>query len=82
MNSAAVESMTRRNSSGSRCVRHEKAPSARPVSTGTPTIRNALNVYRSIPATRCRIEPISGTLTRYPPPNIENGPQSPAIRPG
>ncbi len=43
---------------------------------------NALNVYRSIPATRCRIEPNSGTVTRYPPPNIENGPQSPAIRPG
>ena len=82
MNSAAVESITSRKSNGSRCVRQENAPSASPVSTGTPTIMKALNVYRSIPATRCRIEPNSGTLTRYPPPNIENGPQSPAIRPG
>ncbi len=82
MNSAAVESITSRKSSGSLCVRHENAPSASPVSTGTPTIMKALNVYRSIPATRCRIEPNSGTVTRYPPPNIENGPQSPAIRPG
>ncbi len=44
MNSAAVASMTSRNSSGSRCLRQENAPSASPVSTGIPTIMNALNV--------------------------------------
>ena len=42
--SAAVASMTRRNSNGSRCLRQLNAPSARPVSTGTPTIMNALKV--------------------------------------
>src|SRR5919106_4780719 len=94
MNNAAVASITRRNSSGSRCRCQLNAPSASPVSAGTPTIMNALNVYRSIPATRWRIEPYSGTETRYPPPNMleqavldppsaqMSGPQSPATRPG
>src|SRR5918994_1094591 len=82
MNNAAVASITRRNSSGSRCRRQLNAPSASPVSAGTPIIMNVLNVYRSIPATRWRIEPYSGTETRYPPPNMWSGPQSPATRPG
>ena len=57
MDNAAVESMTNRKSSGSLRLRQLNAPRANPVSTGRPTIMNALNVYRSIPATRCRIEP-------------------------
>jgi hypothetical protein len=64
MNSAAVASIVTRNSSGSRRSRVTNTPSARPVSTGMPIIMNALNVYRSIPATRWRIEPYSGTATR------------------
>jgi hypothetical protein len=44
MNNAAVESITSKKSIGSRCRRQLNAPSARPVSTGTPIIKKALNV--------------------------------------
>ena len=57
MNSAAVATITSRNNSGSRRRRYENAPSARPARMGTPIIMNALNVYRSMPATRCRTDP-------------------------
>src|SRR6266508_1987363 len=49
---------------------------------GMPIIMNALNVYRSMPATRCRTDPYSGTTSRYPPENMLNGPHSPATKPG
>ena len=47
-----------------------------------PIIRNALNVYRSMPTTRCSNAPASGTVTRYPPANSPFGPHSSTTRTG
>ena len=64
MNSATAASIAMWITTGSRRLRENAAASASPANTGIPTMNSVENVYRSIPATRCRSAPNTGTLTR------------------